>query len=196
MNKYKKVDALGPYLNNSSSNKGTRVNYRDKVGIQSEYKFTVSLESGNYTDFFTEKITDAFFSYTIPIYDGDPNICETFNKRAFINCADFKTIDDVIRRVIEIDSNDELYLDMVNEPVFNEAFNPEEKFDEFLSFFGHIFSQPRDMAYRRIKDCSVNTVYEVERYRRHMLFYNKIIDRKSVAFAKRVWDKVSNKKSC
>ena len=83
----------------------------------------------------TEKIMDAFKTKTIPIYYGDKNIESEFNKDAFINCNNKKDIDKVIRKIKEIDNNDELYLKMINEKIFlkeNHIENTKKELENFL----------------------------------------------------------------
>lgn len=145
--KYKKVDSIGTYLNNT----GVTVSLKDgtKVAYQKKCKFTLCFESTADRGFNTEKLVDAFLADTIPIYYGDPNIGEIFNTAAFINVADYASFDEVIQKIIELDQDDEAYLAMMNQPVFA---NPEEvaSLDErFEQFVLHIFEQPLEKAYRR-----------------------------------------------
>jgi hypothetical protein len=71
----------------------------------------------------TEKIMHAFGAGCIPIYWGTQDVLMDFNPKAFINANDYKTFEGVIERIKEIDNNDELYLDMVNQPIFSDRWN-------------------------------------------------------------------------
>lgn len=144
---YKKVDSIGTYLNNT----GIIVKMQD--GSKKEYlrkcKFTLCFESTSHGGFNTEKITDAFYTNTIPVYYGDPYISTIFNPNAFINVSDYNSIEEAIERIIELDQNDDLYLQMLNQPVFNDPDYPYRLEKEFEEFLVHIFSQEPSEAYRR-----------------------------------------------
>ena len=53
--------------------------WRDKSSAIDPYMFSVVFENDRYSGYFTEKITDCFARGTIPIYYGDPDICEHFD---------------------------------------------------------------------------------------------------------------------
>ena len=86
-----------------------------KTNFQKKSKFTICFESTAHDGFITEKITDAFYSDTIPVYYGSNNITDIFNPKAFINVADYDSFDEVIEKIIELDQDDEKYLAMVRE---------------------------------------------------------------------------------
>ena len=144
---YKKVDSVGTYLNNS----GFVVDRIDgtKQEFQKKCKFTLCFESTKNEGFFTEKLTDAFLSGTIPIYYGSSTVKEIFNKKTYIDISDFKTIEDAIKRIIEIDNDDELFLSMLNEPILNSESAIDSLYDEECKFIKHIFDQDYDLCFRR-----------------------------------------------
>ena len=147
LNEYKQIDSPGKFLHNCD--KVVRFQDNSKIEFQKECKFSICIESAISRGFNTEKIMDAFYAETIPIYYGDPEIAKIFNPKAFINIADFDTIEDAVKRIIEIDSNDELYLKMLNEPVFVKENYISETFENAEAFLLHIFDQPIEKAYRR-----------------------------------------------
>ena len=61
---------------------GEVVNWLDgsKTALQRKCKFTLCFESTNHYGFVTEKIMDAFYSDTIPVYYGSPTVAGIFNK--------------------------------------------------------------------------------------------------------------------
>lgn len=136
---YKKVNSGGRYRNNI----GGAV--KDKYAFQLKHKFSIAFENCSYKGYSTEKIVEAFAANTIPIYWGDPDIDLDFNNDAFINCHKFANLDEVVERVKQIDTNDELFLKMMNEPILK---TPELIMDDFLF---HIFDQPFEDAGRRPK---------------------------------------------
>ena len=60
-----------------------------------DYMFSVTIENGSYSSYFTEKILDCFACGTIPIYRGAPDIGDFFNTDGIIfidENFDFKNI--------------------------------------------------------------------------------------------------------
>lgn len=56
----------------------------DKTAAISPYRYTIVVESHQIPGYFTEKIIDAFASYTIPIYWGDPLISRRFISTGYL----------------------------------------------------------------------------------------------------------------
>jgi hypothetical protein len=138
LNQYKKVSSGGRYRNNT----GGAVS--DKLEFQKKYKFVIAFENTVYDGYATEKLVDAFASYAIPIYYGDPQIAKDFNPKSFINCHEYASFDKVVERVREIDNNDELFMSIINEPpIVRLTDNPLKNF-----LFG-IFDQECASAFRR-----------------------------------------------
>jgi len=135
LQKYKKVDSGGKLLNNM----GYFVD--NKIAFLRQYKFTIAFENSCYPGYTTEKILHPFVADSIPIYWGNPLISRDFNSKSFINCHDYNSFDEVIERVIEIDNNDDLYIQYLKEPPFHA--NRENEYvneDNILKRFEHIFS--------------------------------------------------------
>lgn len=112
LSKYKNIISAGKFLNN------TGYAIKNKIEIQKQCKFTIAFENEKYPGYSTEKIIDAFIARTIPIYWGDETITDNINQKSFIYCNSSKDIPDVIRRIKQIDKNDDLWLKMANEPIF------------------------------------------------------------------------------
>ncbi len=149
LSKYKRIDAVGSYLNNMPKHETVHIEDGSKLAFQRTCKFSLCFESNEHEGFVTEKITDAFYAGTIPIYYGDPRVTEIFNPKAFINVRDYKDWESVIARIIYLDTHDEEYLDVLNEPVFCDK-KYIEKFNNGLeAFLLNIFEQPKERAYRR-----------------------------------------------
>ena len=148
---YKRVESAGTLLNNMPD--GKTVNWLDdsKTNFQRQSKFTICFESTAHEGFFTEKITDAFFADTIPIYLGSSNITEFFNKDAFINVSDYESFDDVVEKIKELDQDDEKYLAMLRQPVLVDPDLPRRLDEELEKYILHIFEQPIEKAYRRCR---------------------------------------------
>lgn len=148
---YKRVEAAGSYLNNMPD--GMTVNYHDgtKIEFQKKCKFTLCFESTNHYGFVTEKITDAFYADTIPVYFGSPTVKEIFNEKAFINVADYDSFDAAIQRIIELDQDDEAYMEMLRQPILVDPTYPQRLDQELGEYIRHIFEQPLEEAYRRCR---------------------------------------------
>lgn len=144
LTEYKKVNSGGSWRNNV----GGKVD--DKIAFQSKHKFVVTFENMSFPGYLTEKFSEAAASQAVPIYWGDPEIAKVLNPLAFINCHDFHSLDQVIKRVIELDQDVEAYTQMLSEPWFPNASEPQcftEK--HCAAFLINIFEQPLELAYRR-----------------------------------------------
>lgn len=151
LNAYKRVESAGTLLNNMPD--GMRVNWLDdsKTNFQRRSKFTICFESTAHEGFITEKITDAFFADTIPIYYGSSNVKEIFNPEAFIHVADYESFDAVVEKIRELDQDDEKYLAMMRQPILLDPDLPQRMDEELEKYILHIFEQPIEKAYRRCR---------------------------------------------
>jgi hypothetical protein len=91
-----------------------------KYNILKNYKFSICFENRLYAGYYTEKLFHAKTAGTVPIYHSDENVKLDFNEKSFINYNDFDSLDELVEYVKEVDSNDDLYLKYVNEPLFKE----------------------------------------------------------------------------
>ena len=139
LSKYKKVDSGGRWMNNI----GYAVS--DKRKFQSEYKFSIAFENNTYRHqhpgYTTEKIVDPMTVNSIPLYWGNPLINREFNTKSFVNFYDFHSKVDMIDHIIELDKNDDKYLEMLKNPWFSE-FNilEDNKVENIKSFLYKIFN--------------------------------------------------------
>lgn len=163
LSSYKLVNSGGRYKNNV----GGPVD--SKLSFQETHKFSIAFENTSSPGYTTEKIVHAFAAKTIPIYWGDPNISNVFNSKAFINCHEYgvtalgdntKAFEKILDRIITIDNDDSLFMEMINQPTFNNKYEIENEKNNFESFLFNIFDQPVEKAYRR------NRFYWGERYER------------------------------
>lgn len=78
---------------------------------------------------------------SMPIYWGNPRIDLEFNTKSFINWYDFKSEDDIIDYIIELDKDDSKYLEKLNNFWFIDNKIPETNKEENIkSFLYKIFS--------------------------------------------------------
>ena len=139
LSKYKKVDSGGRFMNN--------IGYAvpDKRKFQSEYKFSVAFENNAYRPqhpgYTTEKIMEPMTVNSIPIYWGNPLINKEFNQKSFVNFYDFNDINKMIEYIIELDKDDNKYLEMLNQPWFTGNSIPDNnKLENIKSFLYKIFN--------------------------------------------------------
>ena len=153
LSQYKRVDADGAWFNNTGhqSTRGSENWYELSIEMKKGYKFSIAMENAAYKGYTTEKIISSLQAHTVPIYWGDPNITDYINPKAFINCNDYESWEEVIERVKEIDNNDDLWLDMVTQPWQTEEqrIKTLQEAAEYQEFMRNIFSQDIRSARRR-----------------------------------------------
>jgi hypothetical protein len=138
LSKYKKVDSGGRFANN--------IGYAvaDKRKFQSEYKFSIAFENNAYRSghewYITEKSFESMCSNSIPIYKGGSKISEDFNTESFVNFHNFSSENDVIEYIIELDRDDNKYMNVLRQPWFNNNQIPDNnKIENIKSFLYKIF---------------------------------------------------------
>ena len=57
---------------------------------------------------------------SLPIYWGNERVGDEFNTSSFINVHDYDNMEQVVERVIEVDNNDDLYLEIMSRPWFKD----------------------------------------------------------------------------
>lgn len=175
---YKRVESPGSYLNNMPD--GTVVNFKDdsKIEFQRKCKFTLCFESTVSYGFVTEKIMDAFYADTIPVYYGSSTVTDIFNREAFINCSDYESFDAVIEKIIELDQDDEKYLAILRQPALVNPDYPEELEENLRNYVCHIFERPLENAFRRSR------VYSPKW---HNDFLSRAVDSETLTMKNLVW---------
>lgn len=130
--------------------------YMDEaVEMFSSYKFTITFENSRVPGYITEKIVNAALANTVPIYLGAPDIEDFVNPKRFIHCKiddaklrafnrrkfssndereqyvlrEFTGLRECARRVKEVDESDDLYLDMLSQPILHNNVLEESIFD-------------------------------------------------------------------
>jgi hypothetical protein len=147
---YKQVDSGGKALNNIGYQIGS---WADKISWIENYKFSIAFENSRYPGYTTEKLLHALVSNTIPIYWGNPLVGKDFNTKAFINCHDYDSLDDVIDAVRTIDQNPLLYEEYLSQPFFPAGIENEFcKEENVLKRFENIFENGGNFVPRRIKN--------------------------------------------
>lgn len=142
LSKYKKIDSGGGILNNL----GYVV--KNKLDFIKDYKFTIAIENSFIEGYTTEKLSDPFIAGSMPLYYGDPLVGKEFNTGSFVNLRDFKSFDEAVDYIIELDKNDKLYIEKFNQSCF--VNNNVEKYykDKLNAFFDNIFNREKSEAKR------------------------------------------------
>ena len=83
------------------------------------YKFNICFENSSTPGYVTEKVIQSMYVNSIPIYWGAPNIKNDFNTNSFINYHDYENDIEFIDKIMEIDTDYEQYMNLLNQPWFN-----------------------------------------------------------------------------
>lgn len=166
---YKTVDCGGRYKNNIGGP------VENKLEFCSNYKFTIAVENTSFPGYTTEKLIDAWAAGTIPIYYGNPLIGKEFNTKAFVNCHDYDSWKDVVEVIKKLDTDDDAYAQMMNEPICMSSENGNKQEDDLRDFILNILSQPKERAFRRDR-YGWGKVYENRMKKLYALKNSRIIE--------------------
>jgi hypothetical protein len=132
LSKYKKVDGYGRVFGNWSDGE------LEKYKTISQYKFSICFENSvsPFGGYYTEKLLHAKTAGNIPLYWADKKVENDFNKNCFLNLNDYSDIESFIQKIIEVDSNKELYEQYFYNPLFTDnKIKSEFKPESVLKFF-------------------------------------------------------------
>jgi hypothetical protein len=146
VNSYMRVDAMGDSCNNTniSSNRslynGDMTFLDEAIQIYKDYKFVLAIENKMIDGYITEKIINPLIAGSIPIYWGTNKIFEFINKDRIIYALDYDNGDELLRKIKEINENDELFDRIVNEPIYCIDKDPEHIFKQYETEISTLFS--------------------------------------------------------
>jgi hypothetical protein len=148
--KYKKVDSGGRSLNNIG--KQIPLNKEALGNFLSEYKFNICFENKVMEGYTTEKLPQAMQARCIPLYCGNPLVDNEFNPKSFLSLNNFANEEVFIKRIIEIDQDENARYKLLSEPYFHNNV-PNEYYDEsrILTFFENILSDTQKPVCQRRK---------------------------------------------
>ena len=129
LSNYKNVDSCGKAMNNLGYNCPGGHEDVEYGHFISNYKFMICFENKSQPNYFTEKLINAYYYGTIPIYWGCPTINKYVNMDSILYLKDDFTEDDVDRLIDEIkilDNNDELYRNKYESVFFKDGLLPDE----------------------------------------------------------------------
>jgi hypothetical protein len=122
INNYKNVSSMGGHANNV----GYKINYpywsSEYFNVLGEHKFMICCENTKMETYSTEKIVNPYLGKTIPIYWGSHNIKNIFNPDSMLFLEDESedSVNKLIQKIIELDNDDQKYLEFINRPNFTE----------------------------------------------------------------------------
>jgi GR25 family glycosyltransferase involved in LPS biosynthesis len=122
LSQYKKVHSYGKHLNNMNTNLKMTYWSTEYIKYLKNYKFVICFENQKMETYITEKIVNPFIARSIPIYWGTEYIHMIFNQESFLYLENESDIGytKLINKIKELDTNDELYLKMINEPIIKD----------------------------------------------------------------------------
>jgi alpha(1,3/1,4) fucosyltransferase len=147
LSKYKRLDSGGKFLNNIGGP------IADKLSFIRDYKFSITFENSFYPGYTTEKIVQAMTAHSLPIYWGNPLVQKDFNTKSFINCHDYRNFDEVVKKIMEIDNDDDLYREYLKQPYFTD--NVPNEYTEktrVIEQFDYIISNKDNITPVALKD--------------------------------------------
>ncbi|RKU88032.1 fucosyltransferase, partial [Helicobacter pylori] len=137
---YDALNSIEPVAGGGAVKNTLGYNVKNKSEFLSQYKFNLCFENTQGYGYVTEKIIDAYFSHTIPIYWGSPSVAKDFNPKSFVNVCDFKDFDEAIDYIRYLHTHPNAYLDMLYENPLNTLdgkayFYQNLSFKKILDFF-------------------------------------------------------------
>lgn len=197
LNTQKKVDSAGLHLNNTGFFRGSPrlgvAGTQDKIEFQKECRFTLAIENSSTPGYTTEKLIHALVADTIPIYWGDPMVGRQFNSNRIVNCHEYSSISDIVKRIIEIEQNQQLSASILQEPIFNKGLVPGNLVPSaVLEFLESFIGKPADLARRR------NLYFWARKYedrRRREVFWDQAAHGSAYRWLKRKIKKILGIKS-
>jgi len=78
----------------------------NKWDALASYRYSLAIENSRSRDYWTEKVSDCFLSWTLPLYDGCPNLEDYFDPASFIR-IDAEDHAGTLRRIWELSRSGE-----------------------------------------------------------------------------------------
>ena len=177
LSEYKQVDSGGRMWNNVGGP------VPDKLQFVSQYKFNIAFENSRVHGYTTEKIMEPMTVNTLPIYWGNPLVCRDFNAASFVNAGNFASMEDAVQHIVELDNDDNAYLNMLRAPKVLEPTIRHWQ-EHLLTFLTNIIEKPLDEA-------KYLTPYGIQKlYREELQAYDILARRLKLKKVVAVYDKI------
>jgi len=131
ISRYKTVEVFGKANPNQPLPDGEKY----KLDLISNYKFSLCYENSVTPGYHTEKLLHGKIAGNIPIYYGDKTVDQDFNSSGFINAVNMND-DELIEKIAEIDASDNLYNEMLSQPIFDKK----PSLDDVTTFLSKVLS--------------------------------------------------------
>lgn len=127
----------GPHRNNIGYN--VPRNRNDKIAFLRNRRINIAIENGMHPGYVTEKILDAFYAHTLPLYLGSPNIDRDFNTDCFMHMREWNFhITNTDNEINQYLVDKQKWCDRMSKPRFkNDIMNCYTQFDNFLDWFDY-----------------------------------------------------------
>ena len=110
---YKPVTSGGKHLNNIQK----LISPSETDEFLSKCKFTIAYENQTYPGYMTEKLFQAYFAGSVPLYYSDKKAQEDINKKAIISAQEFKTEEEMVDYIIKVDQDEKKYCEIYEQPI-------------------------------------------------------------------------------
>jgi len=112
------IHNLGRCYNQQLDQYGTHVENKNKF---TEFKFVIAFENKAIEGYVSEKLINPIFAGCIPVYCGAPDVAKYINPKRIINVNDFSSDEEVFNRMLEINNDHNLFMQIVSQPALVEA---------------------------------------------------------------------------
>jgi len=103
----------------------------DKISEAEKFCFNLCFENDFYPGYVTEKILEAWLAKSIPIYWGsDAN--NILNPKAYVNFNDFLSVNEFVKYILELYSDEKRMIEMISQPILNSNFDYESLVQLFV----------------------------------------------------------------
>jgi hypothetical protein len=96
----------------------------DKIGTAEKYWFNLCFENDLYPGYVTEKVLEAWLSFSIPLYWGIDE-CEILNPSAIVNLHDFDSMEDFVEYISNLYKDQDRMLEMIRQPILKKGITTE-----------------------------------------------------------------------
>jgi hypothetical protein len=121
---------------------------KDKLDGLINYNYSIAFENFEIEDYWTEKITDCFLTYTIPLYTGCLNIQDYFDSESFVQ-LDFNSINKSIEIIVE--TIEKKPSDLMIQKLTKARLDVLNKYNFFNIIYDIIFSTDVAISKRKLK---------------------------------------------
>ena len=111
LSKIGKVDVFGAIARNTRKTRAA-----EKFDIAQEYKFVYAFENDFFPGYVTEKLPEAWATGAVPLYWGS-DITKSMNPAAFMNAADYPSIEDFALAVGKVANSPEMWREIAQSPL-------------------------------------------------------------------------------